>query len=71
VKKNERLIKVALMCKDLDFNFPHKIHIQQLKSSLVKDLEVEENKLREFLLKKEETEKKKGRAKKAKRNDNL
>ena len=36
------------MYKDLDFEFPHKVHIQKLKKSLISDLNKEEQKFKDF-----------------------
>jgi hypothetical protein len=45
VKKNERLITVCLLCKDLDFEIPHKASKTEIKNQIMKEITDEELRL--------------------------
>ena len=62
VKKNERLINIALLSKETDYNLPHRVSVNKLKEGIFSEIENEkkriENEKEENLLKNESNKKK-------------
>ena len=48
IKNNERMITTCLMCKDLDFEIPHKIKKEDIKEKLIGDIMSEEKRLNDY-----------------------
>jgi hypothetical protein len=45
IKKNQTLVNIALLSKDVDFNFPHRISVRNIREKILKDIEDEKNRL--------------------------
>jgi hypothetical protein len=48
IENNSSQIKICLYFKDLDFEFPHSIYQNQIKSQILTELEEEERKVSEI-----------------------
>lgn len=45
VKKNQTLVNIALLSKDIEFNFPHRISVTDIRDKILKEIEDEQNRL--------------------------
>ena len=45
VKKNERLINIALLSKEVDYNLPHRISVNQIKDGILNEIESEKKRI--------------------------
>jgi hypothetical protein len=45
VKKNQTLVNIALLSKDIEYNFPHRVSVTEIREKILKDIEDEQNRL--------------------------
>lgn len=45
ITKNQTLVNIALLSKDIDYNFPHRISVNDIREKILFDIEDEQNRL--------------------------
>lgn len=45
IKKNQTLVNIALLSKDIEYNFPHRISVTEIREKILRDIEDEKNRL--------------------------